>query len=83
MITHLPGIGRNMIEMGKRSLWRYAAALPVYIPDPITMGEGLTPLVSRRWRGVPARFELEWFSPTGSFKDRGASVMLSILRGQG
>ncbi len=31
----------------------------------------------------PALFKLEWFSPTGSFKDRGASVMLSILRGQG
>ena len=72
-----------MIDTGKRSLWRYAAALPVDVPDPITMGEGCTPLISRRWRGVPALFKLEWFSPTGSFKDRGASVMLSILRGQG
>jgi threonine synthase len=25
----------------------------------------------------------EWFMPTGSFKDRGASVMLSLLRAQG
>jgi threonine synthase len=83
MITALPGIGRNMIDMGKRSLWRYAAALPVDVPDPITMGEGCTPLVSRKWRGASALFKLEWFSPTGSFKDRGASVMLSILRGQG
>ena len=47
------------------------------------MGEGCTPLVARRWRGAPALFKLEWFSPTGSFKDRGASVMLSILRDQG
>jgi threonine synthase len=83
MIAALPGIGRDMIMSGKRSLWRYAAALPVQVPDPITMGEGLTPLISRRWRGVPARFKLEWFSPTGSFKDRGASVMISILRAQG
>ena len=83
MITALPGIGRNMIDRGVRSLWRYAAALPVEVPDPITMGEGCTPLISRRWRGVPALLKLEWFSPTGSFKDRGASVMLSILRGQG
>ena len=72
-----------MIDTGKRSLWRYAAALPIEVPDPITMGEGCTPLISRRWRGVPALFKLEWISPTGSFKDRGASVMLSILRGQG
>ena len=83
MITALPGIGRNIIETGVRSLWRYAAALPVDVPDPITMGEGLTPLVTRTWRGLPAQFKLEWFSPTGSFKDRGASVMLSILRTQG
>jgi threonine synthase len=83
MITPFPGLGRNMIDTGKRSLWRYAAALPVDVPDPITMGEGCTPLVSVRWAGVPARFKLEWFSPTGSFKDRGASVMVSILRNQG
>jgi threonine synthase len=83
MITALPGIGRDMIDTQVRSLWRYAAALPVDVPDPITMGEGLTPLVSRAWRGVPALFKLEWFSPTGSFKDRGASVMISILRDQG
>jgi threonine synthase len=83
MITALPGLGRDMIDTGKRSLWRYAAALPVDVPDPITLGEGCTPLISSRWRGVPARFKLEWFSPTGSFKDRGASVMVSILRAQG
>jgi threonine synthase len=83
MITRLPGLKRDMIDTGVRSLWRYAAALPVALSDPITMGEGLTPLVSRDWRGVPAFFKLEWFSPTGSFKDRGASVMVSILRAQG
>ena len=83
MITALPGIGRSMIDRGKRSLWRYAAALPIDVADPITMGEGCTPLVSHKWGGVPALFKLEWLSPTGSFKDRGASVMLSILRGQG
>jgi threonine synthase len=83
MITALPGIGRGMIDTGKRSLWRYAAALPVDVPDPITMGEGCTPLVSNKWDGVPVLFKLEWISPTGSFKDRGASVMLSILRSQG
>jgi threonine synthase len=83
LITPLSGIGRDMIDTRVRSLWRYAAALPVDVPEPITMGEGCTPLVSLSWRGVPTRFKLEWFSPTGSFKDRGASVMVSILRGQG
>lgn len=47
------------------------------------MGEGCTPLVSAAYAGSRCFFKLEWFSPTGSFKDRGTSVMLSILKQQG
>jgi threonine synthase len=83
MISDLPGIGRAEIDTGRRSLWRYAAALPVAVADPVSLGEGCTPLVRRPWRGGHAHFKLEWFAPSGSFKDRGASVMLSILRQQG
>ena len=83
MITPLPGIGRGDIGSGTRSLWRYAASFPVPVENPVSMGEGCTPLVERRWSGGRALFKLEWFSPTGSFKDRGASVMISILRQQG
>ena len=83
MITELPGIGRAEIDRGVRSLWRYAAALPLAPSNPVTLGEGCTPLVRRNWRGASALFKLEWFAPTGSFKDRGASVMVSILRQQG
>jgi threonine synthase len=83
MITLLPGIGRGDIDQDTRSLWRYAAALPVAVSDPVSLGEGCTPLVRRSWQGVSALFKLEWFAPTGSFKDRGASIMISILRQQG
>jgi len=83
MITDLPGLGRDGIDTAARSLWRYAGALPVAVSDPISLGEGCTPLVRRPWRGGHAHFKLEWFAPSGSFKDRGASVMLSILRQQG
>jgi threonine synthase len=83
MITPLPGLGRDDIVRDRRSIWRYAAALPIDVADPVTMGEGCTPLVERRWNGARAHFKLEWFSPTGSFKDRGASVMISALRQQG
>ena len=83
MTTDLPGIGRGDIDTAVRSLWRYAKALPLKIRDPITMGEGCTPLVERRIGGARALTKLEWFAPTGSFKDRGASVMLSALRQQG
>ena len=43
----------------------------------------MTPLIEHAWRGGRAHFKLEWFAPTGSFKDRGASVMISTLRQQG
>ncbi|MGO9423348.1 threonine synthase [Roseiarcus sp.] len=83
LITPGPGLSRDQIERGVRSLWRYRAALPVDVASPITMGEGCTPLVQRRWGDLRPFFKLEWFNPTGSFKDRGSSVMLSVLRQMG
>jgi threonine synthase len=83
LLTSLPGIGRDAIETNTRSLWRYHAALPFDVADPISMGEGCTPLVRRMLHGAPALLKCEWFMPTGSFKDRGASLMLSLLRAQG
>jgi threonine synthase len=83
LLTDLPGIGREQIVASERSIWRYRAALP-FAPDlPITLGEGCTPLLAGQWAGAPVRFKCEWFMPSGSFKDRGASVMLSLLRAQG
>ncbi len=83
LLTDLPGIGRDDIDRSTRSLWRYRAALPVPVAEPISMGEGCTPLIERRLHGAAALLKCEWFMPTGSFKDRGASVMLSVLRQQG
>ncbi len=83
MITPLPGLGRGDLDTARRSLWRYAAAFPVPIRNPVTLGEGLTPLVEHRWGAGRMHAKLEWFAPTGSFKDRGASVMISTLKQQG
>lgn len=91
LLTPMTGLIRQEIETERRSLWRYLSALPVRPDDPITLGEGCTPLLRRmvpvRGEGVvreaPALLKCEWVMPTGSFKDRGASVMLSLLRAQG
>lgn len=83
LLTPLPGITRAQIDTATRSLWRYAAALPLAVAAPITLGEGCTPLVPRRLDGVDVLLKCEWVMPTGSFKDRGAAVMLSLLRAQG
>lgn len=80
MITDLPGITRDEIITSERSIWRYAGALPVDIPRPISLGEGCTPLIEREIDGLRLCLKLEWFAPTGSFKDRGTSVLMSFIR---
>ena len=76
------GITPQSIKNSARSIWRYERAFPCKISNPVSLGEGCTPLVPFRYRGTKALFKLEWFSPTGSFKDRGASVMMSFLKQQ-
>jgi threonine synthase len=83
LLTPRTGISRDEIATGTRSIWRYAAAFPWMPKAPISMGEGCSPLVERALQGGTALLKCEWFMPTGSFKDRGASVMLSLLRDQG
>jgi threonine synthase len=83
LLTPLPGIHRDQIDPETRSLWRYRAALPFQPDTIITMGEGCTPLLARHIDNTPVLLKCEWMMPTGSFKDRGASVMLSLLRAQG
>jgi threonine synthase len=78
------GLGRGEIVAGEASLWRYAAALALRTPPCVSLGEGWTPLVRRRWRVSEGRgseifFKLESQMPTGSFKDRGTAVMLNHL----
>ena len=83
LVTAGPGFAPDEIDRRERSLWRYRGALAGDIARPISLGEGLTPLIERPWGDFRPQFKCEWFSPTGSFKDRGASVMLSYLRERG
>jgi threonine synthase len=77
------GLRRNEIDAGERSVWRYAKAISVQRDHAVTLGEGCTPLLNRKWRGVPVQFKLEFMMPTGSFKDRGMTVMVSYLKSRG
>jgi threonine synthase len=66
------------------SLWRYRAMLG--LPEraqPVTMGEGVTPLLPVAWGGGQVHFKLEYLAPSGSFKDRGTSVLVSALKAWG
>lgn len=49
------------------------------VTETISLGEGQTPLVEVELYGQKVACKLEYLSPTGSFKDRGASVLVSAL----
>lgn len=61
-----------------RGLWRYRADLAV-AGDPVTLGEGATPMVPYDKHVL----KLEGISPTGSFKDRGAATAITAARSAG
>lgn len=66
----------------KRSLWRYAEFLPVESEYSVSLGEGLTPLItaknlSARVGSKNIMLKLDFCNPTGSFKDRGTTVLVS------
>lgn len=78
-----PGLTRDGINSRERSVWRYAQAIGMDAQSAVSLGEGGTPLLCRTWNGVPVRFKLEFMMPTGSFKDRGMTVMVSYLKSRG
>jgi len=68
----------DLIQTNNYSAWRYIDAFPyVKQTDIITLGEGWTPLVKFKNNTY---FKLENLNPTGSFKDRGSTTLISALR---
>ena len=66
------------------TLWRYRHTFPLPAEvEPVTLGEGLTPLVPVTLDGRTVHFKLEFTNPTGSFKDRGMTVVLTAIRAIG
>jgi threonine synthase len=82
-LTPGAGLKRGDIDTSRRSVWRYAKAIRVDDKHAVTMGEGWTPLTCGEWNGAPMLFKLEFMMPTGSFKDRGMTVMVSYLKSRG
>ena len=67
-----------------QGMWRYAHALPIQdLNHIISMGEGWTPLVPLAPDQTDVLVKLEFVNPTGSYKDRGVSVMVSKLLEEG
>lgn len=66
------------------TLWRYRAMLPEVDDGHLTtLGEGGTPLIATRLGDKTVLCKLEFLAPTGSFKDRGSAVLVSVLHSLG
>jgi threonine synthase len=71
------------------SLWRYHEVLPIYdTANIVSMGEGVTPLIKSRALASALGLKHLYFKderqgPTGSFKDRQATVAISALKEMG
>jgi threonine synthase len=64
--------------------WRYREALPfLNWHERISLGEGMTPLVPTLHAKIPFLAKLDYIMPTGSFKDRGASMLMTFLGARG
>lgn len=64
-----------------QGLWKFNPQIPVFNKKNIvSFGEGNTPVVNEKWHGKDVRFKLEYLFPTGSYKDRGATVLLSKIK---
>ena len=75
---------RDDIRQNDFTQWRYDKAYPIKKDELIsTFGEGMTPLVLEIWDGFNIYIKNEAIMPTGSFKDRGVSMMINHLALQG
>ena len=71
---------RESVAKGPATMWRYAGVLPD--ADPISLGEGFTPmLASREEKNVFIKDE--GLNPTGSFKARGLCAAVTMAKSYG
>jgi threonine synthase len=69
------------IERRPPGLWRYREAIPLERDENIvSFGEGFTPLVEAPFKGAKVYLKQEHLFPSGSYKDRGATVLISKVK---
>jgi len=63
------------------TLWRYREAIPILDDESIvSIGEGFTPLEEVKLYDHRVLLKIDYLFPTGSYKDRGATVLISKAR---
>lgn len=73
-----PCLSIDTIKQRKPTMWRYREMLPIDDDTNIvTFNEGFTPMVKMLYNQRSVWVKQDYLFPTGSYKDRGASVLIS------
>jgi threonine synthase len=71
----------DKIQRRKPTLWRYREAIPIFHDrNIISFDEGFTPLIPVDFGGKTVWMKQDHLFPTGSYKDRGASILISKVK---
>jgi threonine synthase len=77
-IAFEPAFDRSEIAARKPTIWRYREALPIRDDaNIVSLDQGFTPLVEVRVGGRTVWVKQDQLFSTGSYKDRGAAVLVS------
>jgi len=83
-IAWTPAFDPAAVSGRKPTLWRYREALPIAgEASVVSFDEGMTPLVPVNFGGVSVLVKQDQLFSTGSYKDRGATVLISHLKALG
>src|SRR5262245_20856525 len=72
----------SLVEERAPTMWRYREALALG-GEPVSLGEPMTPLVAIEHDGRQVELKCDYLLPSGSYKDRGAAVLMTHLRAIG
>jgi threonine synthase len=77
-------IDPRQVDRSQPGIWRYRHTFGLS-PDtePVSLGEGGTPLLWAEIFGRKIAFKCEFLNPSGSFKDRGSAVITAWLQSRG
>ncbi len=73
-----PTFDLSQIAARRPTMWRYREAIPVWDETSVvSFDEGFTPLLPFEWNGRTVWLKQDHLFSTGSYKDRGAAVLIS------
>jgi threonine synthase len=82
--VNFPTFTERSTKNGFRSMWKFQSSLGLQDNiNPVTLDEGGIPLISALWQDNEVFLKMESENPTGSYKDRGTSVLINFLKSRG